>query len=137
MSTTSAVSAATPNARLTYLHAWAGSFADDSGVIIDLENAESLRGELALRLGKELWKGGIDGSATLEAGVRHEFLGETEATVSGLSFTDQLPGTLGLLAASIDLTLAESLKLGLRGAYAKGDQAEELSANLTLDINLN
>jgi hypothetical protein len=57
--------------------------------------------------------------------------------VSGLTFTDQLPGTMAVFATALDLSLAEdTVTLGLRGAYATGTEAEELSANLTLDIKL-
>jgi outer membrane autotransporter protein len=127
----------TPYGRLSYLHAWAGSFEDDQGVTIDLENADSLRGELAVRLGKHLWQGAAEGHASLDAGVRHEVLGETEAGVSGLAYTDELPGTLGFLAANMDVTLLEEqLRLGLRGEYAKGDEAQSFGASLSLDVKL-
>jgi hypothetical protein len=58
--------------------------------------------------------------------------------VSGLTFSDALPGTMGVLAANLDLrALNDTVNLGLRGAYAKGAEAEEMSADLTLDIKLN
>jgi outer membrane autotransporter protein len=125
-----------PYARLTYLYASAGSFEDDSGSTIDLENAESLRGELALNLGRRLWQGATSGEASLDAGIRHEFSGSTEALVSGLSYSAALPGTLAVLAANLDLALLEErLTLRLNGEYAKGKKAEEFGANLSLNVN--
>jgi hypothetical protein len=88
-------------------------------------------------LGKDLWAGATAGHASLDAGVRHEFRGETEAVVSGLAYSEALPGTLGLVAANVDVALLdEQLHLGLRGEYAKGDEAEEFGASLSIDFEL-
>jgi outer membrane autotransporter protein len=126
-----------PHARLTYAYAWAEDFDDASGAAIDLKDARSLRGELALRLGKELWQGTSLGSASLELGTRHEFLGEQQAEVSGLTFTDALPGTTAFIAPNLNVELLESsLFLGLRGEYAKGGGSDELSGSLSLNLNL-
>ena len=102
-----------------------------------MKDASSLRGELAVRLGKELWQGTSLGSASLELGTRHEFLGEQQAEVSGLIFTDALPGTTGFIAPNLNVELLESsLFLGLRGEYAKGGGSDELSGSLSLNLNL-
>lgn len=124
----------TPHARLTYAHAWAGSFEDASDITIDLSDSDSLRGELALRLDSLLWQ---QGTASLDAGVRREFLGEQQAVVSDQTFTHDLPGTSGFIAAHLDLDLIEdSLALGLHGEYAKGSDGEDFNGALSLKLKL-
>src|SRR5687767_12950033 len=99
----------------------AGSFEDMSGETVDLLDGESLRGELALRLESTLWSGASPGTASLDAGVRHEIIGETKAEVSGQIFTHELPGTTGFFATTLDIALFEELlSLGVRTEYAKG-----------------
>ncbi len=81
-----------PRLRLNYVHAASTSFEDASSTQIKLNSAESFAGEAATRLGFPLESGEI----YVDGGLRHEFLGEAEAMVSGLSFSDALPGTSGL-----------------------------------------
>jgi hypothetical protein len=94
-----------------------------------------LRGELAVRLESTLWSGATLGAASLDVGIRHEFLEETEAEASGLTFTQELPGTAAFFAANLDIVLLEdTLSLGLRGEYARGEETEEIGAGITLDF---
>jgi outer membrane autotransporter protein len=71
----------------------------------------------------------------LDAGFRHMIRGETEAEVSGLTFTHELPGTVGLLGAGLRVSLLDRLSLTLDASYARGREAEELSAALSLTLN--
>jgi outer membrane autotransporter protein len=124
----------TPRARLSYAFAKAGSFEDASGNRIDLSNSDSLQAELAMRLETSAWSSGV---ASLEAGIRHEFLGEQEAEVSGLTFTHDLPGTMGFLATALEVEIIEdSLTLIVRGEFAKGSDGEEFTGSLGLNLTL-
>jgi outer membrane autotransporter protein len=124
-----------PRARLSYAHAWAGSFADGSGMSIDLENSQTLVGEAALRYGARVALKGVDADFYVEAGARHEFLGETEAEVSGLSYTHELPGTSGLVAGGVTVPLlADKLSLVVESSYAKGEDTEEFTATGALRV---
>jgi outer membrane autotransporter protein len=123
-----------PGARLAYVHAWTGSFEDGSAETVDLKNAESLVGELSARLGVRLPH--ILTDFHVDAGMRHEFFGETEAEVSGLSYTHELPGTVGFISTGLTMTLMEDkLSLVLESGYAKGEHAEEITATGALRIN--
>ena len=106
------------------MHAWAGSFREASGQTIELENAASLAGEIGTRLGAQVQSADL----YLDLGVRHEFLGETEAEVSGLSFTQELPGTVAVAATGVAISaLDDLLSIEVEASYAKGPEAEELS----------
>jgi trimeric autotransporter adhesin len=129
--------AAVPRVRMSYARALAGSFEDASGAEVGLADSESLRGKAALRFDNNLWDGGTLGIASLEAGVRHEFLGEQEAEVSGLTFTHELPGDVFFAAFNLDIVLLEdAMALSLRAEYAKGEEAEEYGASLSLKLEL-
>src|SRR5690606_4870848 len=100
-----------PQAQLSYAHAGDDSFTDDSGVKIKLEEADSLRGRLGARIGQELRTTAgaaaepVRGNFYLEAAVNQEFLGETEAKVSGLTLEQELPETTFEIGAGIDIAL--------------------------------
>ena len=120
-----------PRLRLNYAHAASSSLEDASGGQIDLGAANSLTGEVAARLGVALGAS----EAYLDGGVRHEFLGETEAQVSGLTFADALPGTSGFVSGGLLLRmLDDKVLLSLEAGYAKGDEGEELTANAALRV---
>ena len=101
---------------------------------IDLSNSDSLQAELAMRLETSAWSSGV---ASLDAGIRHEFLGEQEAEVSGLTFTHDLPGTMGFLATALEVEIIEdSLTLIVRGEFANGSDGEEFTGSLGLNLTL-
>jgi outer membrane autotransporter protein len=122
-----------PHARLSYAHAWAGSFEDSSGVTIDLSNTDSLRGEIAARFESSILSGGL---IALDAGLRHEFLGEQQVEVSGLTFSHELPGTSGFIAAALNLMLDDTVSFTLRGEAAGSSQSSELNGSVSFDIKL-
>jgi outer membrane autotransporter protein len=114
-----------PHAGADYVYAQAGSFEDASGTTIDLNNSDSLSGELGARFGAAL----PHGEFYLDAGVSHEFLGEMQADVSDITLSDELPGTVGLLSAGLTTRAAEDkLLLTLETGFAKGAEAEEFTA---------
>jgi outer membrane autotransporter protein len=120
-----------PYARIAYAKALAGSFEDSSGVEVDLEDGESLHGQLGTRFTAPLGYAQI----YVNAGVKHQFLGETEATVSGLTFTNDMPGTQGLIAAGLHAMAAEEqFLLSFETAYAKGADASELAASFNMEL---
>jgi outer membrane autotransporter protein len=120
-----------PRLRLNYARGASTSFEEASGTTVRLESAESLTGEAAARLGFPLESGEI----YLDGGLRHEFLGETEAIVSGLTFSDTLPGTSGFLAGGLAWRMLEDkVLLGLEGSYSKGSEGEELMASAALRL---
>ena len=122
---------AQPYARMAYAKALAGSFEDASGVEVDLKDGESLYGQLGTRLTAPLRYAEL----YLNAGVKHQFLGETEAMVSGLAFTNDMPGTQGLIAAGLQAMAAEEqLFLSLETAYTKGADASEMAASLNMEL---
>jgi fibronectin-binding autotransporter adhesin len=122
-----------PRARLSYSHAWAGEFDDASGATIDLENAASLVGEVAARLGVHH---AVEAGLYVDLALRHEFLGETSAQVSGLTFTHQLPDTSARLATGLAMHLLDGkLALFLDAAYARAEDAKEVSATGGLRFN--
>jgi len=95
---------------------------------IDLEDADSLAGEFAARLGLAAFH--------LDLALRREFMGETSAEVSGLSFSDQLPGTTVRLASGLDWSLIDGrLNLSFEAAHARGSDAEEISAMAALRLS--
>jgi outer membrane autotransporter protein len=115
-----------PRLRLAYAHAWAGSFEDASGATIDLDSAKSLRGEIGTRLGAPLM-GLADVYA--DASLGREFLDETQAQVSGLSFTHELPASSARLASGFAVNLLdEKLTLSVEASYSRGEDAEEFAA---------
>jgi outer membrane autotransporter protein len=124
-----------PRARLSYAHAWLSSFDDSSGETVDLRNAESLLGELGARLGMSLPRAWGVAHVHLDAGLRHEFLGNTRAEVSDLVYTRELPGTVGVVAAGAAMTfLEDKLSLLLDAGYARGEEAEEVTAAAGLRV---
>jgi outer membrane autotransporter protein len=117
---------AQPRAAVTYVHAAAGSFQDESGMTVELADGESLTGEAGTRFGAMLPSADL----YLDAGLRHEFMGEMEAEVGGFTFTDQLPGTVALLAAGVTAkTAADKVHVTLSTGYARGKEAEEFTAS--------
>jgi hypothetical protein len=114
---------------VSYSYAWGDDFDDASGATIDLENTASLLGEVAARLGVDLaFEPGL-ADLYVDVALRREFLGETSAQASGLTFTHELPGAAARLATGVAMHLLdEKLTLFLDAAYAKGDDAEEISA---------
>lgn len=61
--------------------------------------------------------------------IRHEFLGNTEAEVSGLLYSDALPGTAAFVSGGLAASLfGDKLSLSLEAGYAKGEEAEEITA---------
>jgi outer membrane autotransporter protein len=120
-----------PRLRLAYAHAWAGDFEDASGAGIDLGDADSLAASIAARLGARL------GAADVHAdfGLSHEILGQTQADVSGLSFTGELPGTAGQIAAGASLPLLQDkLVWSVDAGYALGPDGEEFTATTALRV---
>jgi outer membrane autotransporter protein len=118
-----------PRLRVNYAHGWVSSLADASGVIIDLKNAESLSGEAAARLGFRPSGVARVSDIYAEAGVRHEFLGTMEAEVSGLIYTDALPGTAAFVSGGLSASLLDDrLSLSLAAGYARGEEADEITA---------
>jgi hypothetical protein len=125
---------AQPHGRLTYAHIKAGEFEDGSGISVDLKDAGLLGSEAATRIGANLGETFLT-DLHVDAGVRH-LSGETEAETSGLSFTHDLPGTVGFVGAGMRMrVLQDKLFLSLDGSYAKGEEAEELAAALSVTIN--
>ena len=85
----------------------------------------SLSGELAARWGLAAFH--------LDLALRHEVFGQTSAEVSGLTFSDELPGTVIRMASGLDWSLLDGmLNISLDAGYAKGNDAEELSATAGL-----
>jgi outer membrane autotransporter protein len=124
-----------PRLRVSYAHGWASDFADSSGEEIDLKNAGRLLGDAAARLGFRPGDEARVSDIYAEAGVRHEFLGETEAAVSGLVYKDALPGTTAFVSGGLAVRLLQDkLSLLFEASYAKGDAAEELTATGALRL---
>jgi hypothetical protein len=81
--------------------------------------------------------GSINTDAQYSQGIRHEFLGEQEAEVSGLTFTHDLPGTMGFLATALEVEIIEdSLTLIVRGEFAKGSEGEEFTGSFGFNLTL-
>ena len=98
---------------------------------IDLEDGESLYGQLGTRFTAPMQYAEI----YFNAGVKHQFLGEAGATVSGLTFTNDMPGTQGLIAAGVQaMADDEQLLLSVETAYAKGTDASELAASVNMEL---
>jgi outer membrane autotransporter protein len=126
-----------PQARLSFAHAGGDTFRDDSGVPIALEDASSLRGRLAARAGVELpsESGAAIGDFYLEAAVNQEFLGDTEARVSGLALEQALPETTFEIGGGFDIALPqEGVSFTVDADYLLGDEAEGFSATGGLRI---
>lgn len=127
-----------PQAQLSYAHSGEDSFKDDSGSKIELQSADSLRGRLGARIGQELTSdgGAAQGDFYLEASVNQEFLGETEAKVSGLTLEQDLPGTTFEIGGGIDIALPkDGVTFTVDADYTLGDAAEGISATGGFRIN--
>jgi outer membrane autotransporter protein len=129
---------AQPQAQLSYAHSGDDSFKDDSGSKIELEDADSLRGRLGVRLGQELTSdsGAAEGNFYLEASVNQEFLGETSARVSGLTLEQELPDTTFEIGGGIDIALPEEgVSFTVDGDYTFGAEAEGVAITGGFRIN--
>src|SRR5262245_46113981 len=94
---------------------------------ITYDPVADLTGELAARAGIA--------ALYVDLALRHKFLGETSAEVSSLSFSDELPGTVVRLASGLAWSFADDrFNLSLDAAYAKGEDAEEMSASAALRL---
>ncbi len=131
-----------PQAQLAYAHAGGDGITDDSGAEIKLEDADSLRGRLGARLGQEL--GTIAGAAAepvkgnfyVEASVNQEFLGETEAKVSGLRLEQDLPDTTFEIGAGFDIALPKNgVTFTIDADYTFGDDIDGIGATGGIRIN--
>lgn len=130
-----------PLAQLSFAHAGADSFKDDSGATIELEDADSLRGRLAARIGQELSTTAgararpVTGNFYLEAAVNQEFLGETEAKVSGLTLEQVLPETTFDIGAGFDIALPnDGVSFIVDADYTFGEDADGITATGGLRI---
>jgi outer membrane autotransporter protein len=130
-----------PLAQLSFAHAGADSFKDDSGAKVELEDADSLRGRLAARIGQELSTTAgararpVTGNFYLEAAVNQEFLGETEAKVSGLTLEQELPETTFEIGAGIDIALPkDGVSFIVDADYTFGEDADGITATGGLRI---
>jgi len=98
-----------PTVALDYAHVGGDSFHDDSGATIELMEMESLRGRLGARLVQQLLPSedgtGPVGNFYLEAGVAQEFLGESEARVTGVTLRQDLPTTTFQFGAGFDIAV--------------------------------
>jgi outer membrane autotransporter protein len=104
-------------------------------VKIKLEEADSLRGRLGARIGQELRTTAgaaaepVRGNFYLEAAVNQEFLGETEAKVSGLTLEQELPETTFEIGAGIDIALPkDGISFTVDADYIFGEEADGVSA---------
>ncbi len=100
-----------PVASLDYAHVGGDTFRDDSGSTVELQEMDSLRGRLGARLVQQLLPSedgtGPVGNFHFSAGVAQEFLGQSEARVTGVTLTQELPQTTFELGAGFDLALPE------------------------------
>lgn len=98
-----------PVAALDYAHVGGDTFEDDSGATIELMETDSLRGRLGARLVQQLLPSedgtGPVGNFYFEAGIAQEFLGESQARVTGVTLTQELPRTTFELGAGFDVAL--------------------------------
>lgn len=131
-----------PQAQLSYAHSGSDSIKDDAGSKIELKDADSLRGRLAARLGQELSTNAgaaaepVKGNFYLEASVNQEFLGETEARVSGLTLQQELPETTYQVGGGFDIALPKSgLSFTVDADYTFGEDADGVSATGGFRIN--
>jgi outer membrane autotransporter protein len=127
-----------PQAQLSYAHVGGDRFADDTGAEIRLEDADSLRGRIGARLGQELWSdsGGAKGNFYLEASAAREFLGETEANVTGLAIEQALPETRFEVGAGFDIALPkDGVSFTIDADYVFGDEVDGVAATGGLRIS--
>ncbi len=115
-----------PQLQLAYSHSWGDSFRDGAGVEVTLNDNDSLIGRLGFRAGTVV-KTGTRGrfAPYLQASVLHEFLGDSAASVSDLTFDASLQGTsyeVGLGAHAADL--ASNLSVYTDLLYRFGDEVQ-------------
>ncbi len=121
-----------PSGRLAYVHSWSGDFADGADVPIGLDDSQSLVGRLAVELGTR-----IDGVAPyLRLGVSREFLGDSEASASGLTFETSTRGTAFELGGGLAvLDLGNNLSLHLDAGYRFGEEVSGLDVQAALKLS--
>ena len=84
----------------------------------------------------QVGSGDAQGNFYLEASVNQEFLGETEAKVSGLTLEQDLPDTTFEIGGGIDIALPkDGLTFTVDADYTLGDEAEGISATGGFRIN--
>lgn len=125
-----------PQAQLSFAHVGSDSFKDDSGATIELGDTDSLKGRVGARLGQELTSGPAKGNFYLEASVNQEFLGETEAKVTGVTLQQDLPGTTYEVGAGFDIALPkDGVSFTIDADYTLGDEADGIAATGGIRIN--
>jgi len=111
-----------PQVQLAYAHSWSGDLEDGSGAAIELDGAGSLRGRVGARVGGPLDLGGWQVKPYLEANLHHEFLGEAEVTVTGVTAASDLGGSFGSVGGGFETeALGEHLSLYLDVDYLFGE----------------
>lgn len=121
-----------PSARLAYVHSWSDDFSDGADVPITLDDSQSLVGRLAVELGTR-----IDSvSPYVRVGVSREFLGESEASASGLTFESSTRGTAFELGGGLAVwDLGNNLSLHLDATWRFGDEVSGLGASAALKLS--
>jgi len=116
-----------PGAELRYVHSFMpDSFTDGSGVEIGLGDSDSLVARGRLRAGVSF----ASVAPYLAVGVAHEFLGDSEATASGLTFGSTTEGTALEVGGGITAwALAANLSLTLDVAWRFGDEVSGASVS--------
>ncbi len=98
-----------PQAQLTYSRVSLDDFTDRDGIAVEFGSAESLEGRLGFAVDSgKLWR---SGNLTFTASVIHEFLGESQLTVSGVNADSDQGGTAAQLGLGGTVSLLDDVSL--------------------------
>ena len=99
----------TPQIQLVYSAISLDDFTDEEGVIVEFDNADSLEGRIGLAVDSgKMWR---SVNAYAEANIVHEFLGDTEVTVTTLPVDFDLGGTAAELGMGGTVSLLDNVNL--------------------------
>ncbi|MDD4159761.1 MAG: autotransporter outer membrane beta-barrel domain-containing protein, partial [Synergistaceae bacterium] len=115
-----------PQAQLSWMRVNGESYRTNTGIQVDIDDADSFRGRLGLLVGRSMnlrdeTKLDLFGSLSLV----HEFEGETDITMSGGKWTSDLSGTWGLIGAGFNWNFQPGKYLHGGLSYATGDNRDE------------
>ncbi len=127
-----------PGAGLAYSSVAGDDFTDSLGVAVALDEGQSLRGHLGLKLQRHWTLHGLGQVAPyLRAEVAEEFLDGNRVTANGLTFESSLQGTSYRAGFGLDARIGRDLAFYGAVDFAWGeriDQATQVSAGLRLSF---
>ena len=101
-----------PQVQLSYYFIEGKDFVTSNGMTAEQDNLDSLVGRLGMVLGKK-WQ--LDDNSFIQpyfkAGINYEFLGDLDAVVNDVSFSDDMQGIRAYYGVGLDYQAGDSVKI--------------------------